>query len=469
MAGTSRHGWRNIDWVTFSIFLSLLAIGGLLVYTVNLSELEGNANFFRTTAGKQTMWMFIAMLVFAVVMVIDWKFWQTFNLPIYILSLVLLVGVLFFGTHIKGGTSWYSFGGFTFQPSELAKFGTCVALAGFLSRFNTNLKHFRSQAIAFGIIALPVGLIFLQPDAGSALTFLSFFILLYREGLSPGYYIVGFFLAAVLLISILAEPAVVPVLIAAGAFIVLANNFREPKKWRWAAIGVVIASLAALPFDQEKPWFALVISLGGFAVAGFVHLARYNARLAGMLTLVLIVGSGLAFSADYAFDKILKPHQQDRINVWLKPEGGDKRGSSYNLHQSKLAISSGGFVGKGFKEGTMTKMNYVPEQSTDFIFCTVGEEQGFVGSLTVIGLFLALLLRIVFIAERQRSNFSRQFAYGVAGMLFIHFFVNIGMTMGLVPIIGIPLPFISKGGSALIGFTLMIAVLLKLDSNRYSL
>ncbi len=467
MPNTSRYGWRNIDWITFSIFLGLLSIGWLMVFTVNYGELERGVNFFSSTAGKQTIWLFIAMIFFAGVMVIDWKFWQTFNVLIYGISLLLLAGVLVFGINIKGGTSWYAFGGFTFQPSEIAKFGTCLALAGYLSRYSTNLRFARSQAIAFGIIAVPIGLIFLQPDAGSALTFLSFFILLYRAGLSPNYYAVGFFLAGVLLFSLLFNPLFIPIAISVGAFFVMANNFREPKNWKRAAYGIAAGAALALVF--KLPWVALALGLGGFLVAGFMHLARFNSRLAGMLTLVLVVGSGLAFSTDYAFNNILKPHQQDRINVWLHPERCNERGSLYNLLQSKMAISSGGFQGKGFLEGTMTKMNYVPEQSTDFIFCTVGEEQGFIGSATVIGLFLVLLLRIVFIAERQRSTFSRHYAYGVAGLLFIHFFVNIGMTMGLLPIIGIPLPLISKGGSALLGFTLMIAVLLKLDSNRYSL
>ncbi len=467
MAKYSSYGWRNIDWITFSIFLGLLAIGWLMVFTVNYGELERGINFFSSTAGKQTAWLFIAMVFFASVMVIDWKFWQTFNLLIYGIALLLLAGVLVFGTNIKGGTSWYAFAGFTFQPSEIAKFATCLALAGFLSRYNTNLRHLRSQAVAFGILAVPMGLILMQPDVGSALTFISFFILLYRQGLSPNYYAVGFFLAGVLLISLIFEPYYIPVGIAVWAYFVMANNSKAPKYWRWAAYGIAVGAAAGLWFD--KPWGALGISLGGFAVAGFYHLARLNFRLAGMLALVLAVGSSLAFSTDYAFHHILKPHQRDRINVWLNPDECDPRGSLYNLLQSKMAISSGGVQGKGFLEGTMTKMNYVPEQSTDFIFCTIGEEQGFIGSVTVIGLFLALLLRIVFIAERQRSAFSRHYAYAVVGLLFIHFFINIGMTMGLLPIIGIPLPFISKGGSALLGFTLMIAVLLKLDSNRYSL
>ncbi len=467
MAGATHYSWRNIDWVTFSIFLGLLAIGWLMVYAVNYRELEAGVNFFSSTAGKQTIWLFIATLCFACVMVIDWKFWQTFSLLIYIASLLLLAGVLVFGSNIKGGTSWYSFGGFTFQPSEIAKFGTCLALAAYLSQYSTNLRFRQSQLIAFGIIGAPMVLIMMQPDAGSTLTFLSFFIMLYRAGLSPGYYIVGFFVAGVLLFSLLFNPIYIPVAIALYALYVLVQNFREPGRWRWVLYGAAGGTVIALIFKQS--WMALALSLGAFGVASFVHLVRYNTRLAGMLILVLAVGSGLAFSTDYAFNKILKPHQQDRINVWLHPERCNERGSLYNLMQSKMAISSGGFQGKGFLEGAMTKMNYVPEQSTDFIFCTIGEEQGFVGSATVIGLFLTLLLRVLTLAERQRSLFSRYYAYGVAGLLFIHFFVNIGMTMGLLPIIGIPLPLISKGGSALLGFTLLIAVLLKLDSNRYSL
>ncbi|HRD79278.1 MAG TPA: rod shape-determining protein RodA, partial [Saprospiraceae bacterium] len=229
MPTSSRHGWRNIDWVAFSIFLSLVAIGWLMVYTVNYPELERGVNFFSSTAGKQTVWLFIAMMVFAVVMVIDWKFWQTFNLPIYVGGILLLIGVLFLGSNIKGATSWFAFGGFSFQPSELAKVGTALALAGYLSRYGTNLRFARSQAIVLGIILIPMILILWQPDAGSALTFLSFFFLLYREGLSPNIYAVGFFLAGVALLSLLFNPILIPILITLGGFYVLAGNFREPK------------------------------------------------------------------------------------------------------------------------------------------------------------------------------------------------------------------------------------------------
>jgi len=270
-----------------------------------------------------------------------------------------------------------------------------------------------------------------------------------------------------LLFSLLFNPTIIPIVVAAGAYLVMSIQFKRQQKARWISVAVLSVTVLSLLLGWMN--VALMISLGSFVIVAFMHAARLNLRLSGTLTAIVLVGSGLAYSTDYAFNNILKPHQQDRINVWLHPERCDPRGSLYNVMQSKMAIASGGIEGKGFLEGTMTKMNYVPEQSTDFIFCTVGEEQGFIGSFMVISLYLIFMLRIVFIAERQRSSFSRHYAYGVVGLLFIHFFVNIGMTMGLLPIIGIPLPLISKGGSALIGFTLMIAVLLKLDSNRYSL
>jgi len=244
--------------------------------------------------------------------------------------------------------------------------------------------------------------------------------------------------------------------------------FEENKRW-WllAAAAVVVAAYFAI--REEAILYGIGGAAGIMGALSTLQLRRKRGRIAGFLTAAVVFGAMLAFASNFAFNNILKPHQQDRLNVWLQPNKADERGSSYNLFQSKLAIGSGGLTGKGYMKGTLTKLNYVPEQSTDFIFCTIGEEQGFVGSLGIIALFLVLLVRITIIAERQRSNFSRNYAYCVAGILFIHFFINIGMTMGLLPIIGIPLPFISKGGSSLLGFTVMIAVLLKLDSKRYSI
>lgn len=461
-------GLRNIDWQTFSLFLALVAIGWLMIYTVSFSREwnNGEVNFFDTSSGKQTIWMAISALAFAVVFMIDWKFWQTFAYLIYGVAIVLLVAVLFLGTEIKGARAWFSFGGFSFQPSEVAKLGTSLAISAFLSYYSTNLKEYRSQFIAFGLMFLPIALILLQPDAGSAIVFFSFLIVLYREGLSPNYYVTGAFCVTMLILGLIYPPLILVASLSALGILILANQFKDSRYWVLGAIVFIAMGIYAIM--QGRTMEALVGGLIAFLVLAVILWNKKKARMVSLLSLALVVGASLSFAASFAYNA-LKPHQQDRINVWLKPDKADKRGSLYNLHQSKLAIGSGGFTGKGLFKGTLTKLNYVPEQSTDFIFCTIGEEQGFIGSVGLIVLFSLLLLRITNIAERQRSNFSRHYAYCIAGILFIHIFINIGMTMGLLPIIGIPLPFISKGGSSLLGFTVMLAILLKLDSHRYKI
>lgn len=460
----------NLDIVTFSIFISLIAIGWLMVYTVSFGEgyAGGTADFFSTSIGKQTIWVGVSFFIFAFILLIDWKFWQTFAYPIYGISLFLLLLVLFAGKEIKGATSWFSFGGFSFQPSEIAKFGTCLAMSVFLSHYSTNLRNSRSQLYVLGLLLAPMILIMIQPDAGSALVFTSFLVVLYREGLSPNYYIIGGYIALLAILGLAVDDVkdiLLGLILLAGLPLVYSLKFKLRNYW---LVGYVIAAgwaiyLYGLDFKPQ----ILLGSIGVVAALAAFQWYQKNERLVSLLFIALVVGIGITAAANYAFDNVIKPHQQDRINVWLNPDKSDPRGSRYNLMQSQLAISSGGFLGKGFTEGTMTKLNYVPEQSTDFIFCTIGEEQGFVGSFAIITLFLLLLIRLTILAERQRSNFSRHFAYCVAGIFFIHFLVNIGMTMGLLPIIGIPLPLISKGGSSLLGFTMMMAVLLKLDSNRY--
>jgi rod shape determining protein RodA len=470
MRARKESGLKNIDWTTFSIFLSLIAVGWLMIFTVGYEEgsYDTLASFMDAPVGKQTIWIGICFVVFIAIFLIDWKFWQTFSYPLYALALVLLVAVLFFGQTIKGATSWFVFGGFSFQPSEIAKFATCLALAGFLSSYSTNLKDLRSQIISFGLFMTPMVLILLQRDAGSALIFLSFLIVLYREGLSANYYIIGIIVTTILLLGLVYNPVFIIIGLIFVCIYILTMNF--PKNRSYWFLGTSALALAAyFGIREGYMWYTLYACIGGLTILGIYHLINNKVRLVAMLSLSLTAGSALTYGANYAFNNILQPHQQDRINVWLRPELCDPKGSLYNVLQSKLAISAGGLQGKGFMEGKMTKLNYVPEQITDFIFCTIGEEQGFIGSVGIIGLFLLLLLRITIIADRQRSNFSRQYAYGVAGIIFLHFFINIGMTMGIMPIIGIPLPFISKGGSSLLGFTIMISVLLKLDSNRYTI
>lgn len=469
MNARKRSGLKNIDIITFSIFLGLVAVGWLMVYAVGYEEGYSNdfSEYLTTSSGKQTIWIGISFIVFSLILLIDWKFWQTFAYLIYGFSLALLVAVLFVGMEIKGATSWFSFGSFSFQPSEIAKFATCLALSSYLSTYSTNLKQVSAQITAIGIFLVPAFLIILQPDAGSALIFFSFLILLYREGLPLNYYLIGLFVALLFILGLVRETWEISLALTYIGLLFLSMNFKKKTYWLFGTL-VFGGGLGYLIYSKDLvQWQVVFVALGAFLMMGTWHYFKKKRRLVGVLTTILICGSGIAYLANYAFNDVLKPHQQDRINVWLQPDKCDPHGSLYNVLQSKIAIGSGGVKGKGFLKGTMTKLNYVPEQSTDFIFCTVGEEQGFVGSFGIIGLFLLLLIRISILAERQRSNFSRHFAYGVAGIIFIHFAVNIGMTMGLVPIIGIPLPFISKGGSSLLGFTIMLAVLLKLDSNRY--
>ena len=472
MKAGRRSGLKNIDLVTFSLFLGLVTIGWLMIYAVGHDPDTVNSGFnefLTTSAGKQLIWIGISCVVFSAVLLIDWKFWQTFAYLIYGIAMVLLVAVLFLGINIKGATSWFSFGGFSFQPSEIAKFATCLALSSYLSTYNTNLKDFSAQVTAFGLIFFPIALILLQPDAGSALVFFSFLIVLYREGLSTNYFIVGLFVSSIFLLGLVREPWEIGMGLILFSLVILAMNLKKKINWLFgtllfSATAVFVIKKQILPYEQ-----VLLICGGTLLISAITQWLNKKKRLVGLISLMLVMGSGIAYVANYAVNNVLKAHQKDRIYVWLRPSECDPRGSLYNVLQSKMAISSGGIQGKGYLNGTMTKHDYVPEQLTDFIFCTIGEEQGFVGSFSIILLFLLLLVRITILAERQRSVFSRHYTYCVVGVIFIHFLINIGMTMGLLPIIGIPLPFISKGGSSLLVFSIMIAVLLKLDSNRFSI
>ena len=465
----ARRLGRNIDWMTFSLYLAMVGIGWLMIYTVGYSEdySKGFSHFmFETQVGKQTIWIGIAFAVFLFTYIIDRKFWETFAYPIYGVGLVLLVAVLIFGREIKGATSWFAFGSFTFQPSEFAKFGTALAMAAYLSTYRVNLRQLRHQVLALGLILVPTGLILLQPDAGSALVFLSFLMLMYREGFPANVYILGFTSIVLLLLGFVYPPG--QLLFGLGLLGLLALLFGLRKGRLYWLLGWGGLAAGVILFFKPAHLLYFAGGLGGLLlIFSVVNWVKKNTQLATLVLPVVLYGAMLVYVSDFTFHNFLKPHQQDRINVWLNPAKCDRQGSLYNVLQSKMAIGSGGLQGKGFLEGTLTKGNFVPEQSTDFIFCTIGEEQGFVGTFAIIGLFLLLLLRIVTIAERQRSAFAKCYAYGVLGILFVHIVVNIGMTMGLMPIIGIPLPLISKGGSSLLGFTVMIAVLLKLDGSRH--
>jgi len=461
-------GLRYTDWITFSLYLCMMGIGLFMLMSLGNSgpTFEG---FLDQPAGKQAVWIAISVIAFFLIYLIRPRFWQLGALSIYGFSLLLLILVLLVGTEIKGSRSWFILGGLSFQPSEIAKFGTALALAYYLSQFNVQIKELRHMATSLLLVVTPILLILLQPDAGSALVFLSFFILFFRAGLSVWYYVVAFLFAASLIAGLYFQEAWYPVLGLASLGVLAISALFPRHRKRNIFVGLILAS-AGIYWAFSGYHLAATLTLLGLVIAGVLRLYKYNRlKIGSQVAALVLASSGIAFAAHWGFDQVLQPHQQDRINVWLHQETTNSQGSSYNLVQSKTAIGSGGLLGKGFGQGTMTQFRHVPEQSTDFIFCTVGEEQGFIGSALLILLFFWLFQRLISLAERQQSPFTRYYAYGVVGILFIHFFVNIGMTIGLVPIIGIPLPFISKGGSSLLGFTLMMAVLLKMDSKRFQM
>ncbi len=476
----------GFDRLTMGLFLALVAVGWLMIFAVTYNP-ESPYAFLDMghTAGKQLAFIVFCLVMMFVVMLADWSFWRTLALPLYLVSILLLPGTLIFGREINGANAWYHIGGFTIQPSEIAKFGTCLAMAAFLSSPSVDLRQWRDRVIAFAIFLIPALLVLLQSDTGSALVFFSFMLVLYREGLSPVLYALGFGAAA---LTILGWRFELPSYTAAGLIaivnLLLINRFREHRlAWRWVLVALLPLIIWWIPAlnealkyleiempEEQKHLLVMAPQLLLFLAVFIPNYWKKNNLIQSQLrvwVVLLTLSISIVFATN-AFLNALAPHQQQRIKIWLRPgvAEANARGAGYNLIHSKMAIGSGGFLGKGTLEGNMTKLKYVPKQSTDYIFCTVGEEQGFLGVIGLIGLFLWLLWRITVLAERQRSNFSRIYAYGVAGIIFVHLVINVGMTMGLIPTIGIPLPFISAGGSSLIGFTLMIAVLLKLDNNR---
>jgi rod shape determining protein RodA len=469
---TRRRGGDNntadVDWMTISIYLGLVLTGWLMIYAVGY---RGESSLFDmgTRHGSQLVWIGVSIGVGFVIMLIDGKLFRTFGYPIYIIACLFLLYVLVAGRVIAGSQSWFDLGFFRFQPSEVAKFATCLALATFLGPYNANLQSFRNQAIAVGIILFPMLLILLQGDAGSALVFSSLLIVLYREGMPTPLYILMFTMIILTIMALMFDstlPIILGLMLVASGL--LLNAISRTSRSKVTFLAFAVACLTVYNIYPEYQFYVLGTAGFVFLVLLIQKLRSKRRQLALLLSVGLIFGSGYTTVVNYAFYKVLKPHQQDRILVWLRPSKVDPLGALYNVTWSKRAIGSGGLTGKGFLDGNITKLNYVPEQATDFIFCTVGEEQGFVGAFAIIMLFLLLLLRVLFIAERQRSKFTRIYAYGVASILFFHLLVNVGMTMGIMPVIGIPLPFISYGGSSLMAFTILVAVLLRLDSDRLS-
>ena len=408
--------FANIDWTLVFIYLLMLFFGWLNIYAANYDEGAVNLITMNAEPGKQLFWIATSFIWIFLILLLDGKFYTTFSYLIYIFMLLLLIGVLIIGKEIGGAKSWYDLGSFSMQPSEFAKIGVLLALSKYLSQLNINLTNIDTQIKAFALILLPIILIMLQPDAGSAIVFASLFLVLYREGISGVYLVI---LALVISLFIL-----------------------------------------TLKFETQ---IAMIITTLVATVFGYLIKKGKNSIKPAIFSLVIALG--FIQSVEYLYNEILRPHHRSRIDLILG-KIDDIHGAGYNLHQSKIAIGSGGFSGKGFLDGTQTKFNFVPEQSTDFIFCTIGEEWGFIGSVITIGLFLALLLRLIVLAERQRSTFSRVYGYGLATILFCHFFINIAMTIGIMPVIGIPLPFFSYGGSSLWGFSILLFIFIKLDAYR---
>ncbi len=421
---SGRKVFKRIDWLTVLFYLLLVGIGWINIYSSTFSGNNFSVFDFSQLYGKQLIFIGLSLISILVILALEASFYERFSSVLYIISMVLLLGLFVFGKTIAGATSWYNLGFFNFQPSELAKVATALALAKYLSDIQTDIKNRKDQYYSFLIILIPAFLIIPQPDPGSALVFFSLVFVLFREGL-PLFYLGLAILAVVVFITTLMFGTI------------------------WVGIGL-----------------ALIIAL-------FLLLKRASFKVPILpLITVFVVSIAFSLSVNFVFNNVFEQRHRDRFSLWLRLEKDPnkleeiRKTIGYNTYQSEKAIESGGFFGKGFLEGTRTKGDFVPEQHTDYIFSTVGEEWGFLGTTIVVILFTLLLLRLVYLAERQKNSFSRMYGYGVISILLIHYFINIGMVIGVLPTIGIPLPFFSYGGSGLLGFTILLFIFLKLDANR---
>jgi rod shape determining protein RodA len=415
---------KRVDWLTIFIFILLISIGWLNIYSSTFSENSPSIFDFSQLYGKQLFFIGASLVAAFLLLALEAHFYERFSSLFYIITIILLLGLYLFGKTIAGATSWYDIGFFNLQPSELAKFATALALAKYLSDIQTDIKRTKDQLFALLIIFIPAILIIPQPDPGSALVFFALVFVLFREGL-PLYYLGVVFLAVIIFIATLMFGTI------------------------W--VSIIMALIIAL---------FLLLKKAKFKVPFFP------------LSIFFILAVVFSLSVNFVFENVFEQRHRDRFSLWLRLEKDPdkleeiRKTIGYNTYQSEKAIESGGFFGKGFLEGTRTKGDFVPEQHTDYIFSTVGEEWGFLGTATVVLLFTTLLLRLVYLAERQKNDFSRMYGYGVISILLIHYFINIGMVIGVLPTIGIPLPFFSYGGSALLGFTALLFIFLKLDANR---
>jgi len=466
----SANIWTRIDKTSIVLFLLLIFMGWINIYAAVFNEEHPGLLDFSQRYGKQFLWIAASLILAIFIVIIDNRFYFFFSWFIYGTCMLLLILVVIFGKEINGAKSWFEFGSISLQPSELAKFGTSLALAGYLNTRRQDLTQMSVMVPASSIILFPAMLTMLQPDMGSALVFFSLFIVLFREGMSPYIFVSGLLMIALFFLTLLTN-----ILYLTFALIIIAVIlvWFTTRKWKLVLFGTGIFLLITgtiylldhyiiKSIGNELVVFISLI-LSGAAYAFYI----YTKRAASVLIIYIFLIGSIIFvnSFDYAFNNMLPKHQKDRVNILLGFKT-DLHGTGYNVNQSIISIGSGGFAGKGFLQGTQTKFKFVPKQSSDFIFCTVGEEWGFLGSGLVIGTYLFLLLRLIFLAERQRSDFARIYGYCVVSILFTHIFLNVGMAIGLVPVIGIPLPFLSYGGSSLWGFTILLFIFLRLDASR---
>ena len=412
---------NRIDWVVVGIYFLLVGLGWLNIFAVVYDPQQADQSIFSLSlsSGRQLVWISTSVVIIAVIMLMDFRFYDSFAYLIYAAIILILVSVLLFGSEIAGSKSWFTVGSFRIQPSEFAKFATALAVAKYVSINNKIFTALKPQLILFAFAVIPAVLIILQGDTGTAMVYSAFAIVFYREGFSPLLLGIGISVAVLFVLTLYIDQVYLIIAAVVTAFMLIGINSKKTKR-----IVLIVASTLSV--------IAVIVSV------------------------------------DLFMTHVLKPHQQNRVKALINPDA-DPLGYGWNVTQSKIAIGSGGFWGKGFLEGTQTKFDFVPEQSTDFIFCTIGEEHGWLGSLLLIGLFVGLLIRVTMIAERQKSTFARVYGYSVAAILFFHFAVNIGMTIGLFPVIGIPLPSFSYVGSSLWAFTILLFILLKLDAHRMQL
>jgi rod shape determining protein RodA len=460
----------NIDWLSILLWLVIVLFGWMNIYSANIMEADSGIFDLTQRFGKQFIWIGASIILAFLLFILDAKFYIYFSYILYIILALVLMAVLVFGTEVNGAKSWFVVGGFQFQPSEFAKPLTALALARLLTSHNFELRRLRDLLKAFIVIAIPPALIMLQPDLGSVLVYAAFVFVLFREGFSVHVMLMLAALSLLFFATLMIDESLLLLLVVVAGLLIYAIVSKSAKRAAiyglWTAISFGLFYGISQLLKTEFSIF--MIGLGAMIPISIVLLVKgINGRMYNHLKILagVLIAIFFTISVDYAINNILKLHQQHRIFVTLGIED-DPQGVGYNVNQSKIAIGSGGFKGKGYLNGTQTKLHFVPEQSTDFIFCTVGEEWGFLGTTSVILLYIGLMLRMIVLAERQRSAFSRIFGYGFVSILFTHFVINIGMTIGILPVIGIPLPFFSYGGSSLWAFSMFLFIFLRLDASR---